>query len=92
MQNITDFPLFLIGAITVILLPGPNSLYCLTVASQRGVRAALQVMAAVFIGDALLMLLAVGGAASLLKTYSLLFVLLKTLGGGYLLYLAWGLL
>lgn len=92
MQNIINFPLFLIGAITVILLPGPNSLYCLSVASQRGIRAAFQVMAAIFVGDALLILLAVGGAASLLQTYPLLFVLFKAFGGGYLLYLAWGLL
>ena len=73
--------------ITVILLPGPNSLYCLTTAGRYGTRAALRVMAAIFIGDSTLMLLATGGAASLLRANPTLFHILQTAGGAYLAYL-----
>ena len=36
MYGIIDFPLYLIGAVTIVLIPGPNSLYCLAVATQQG--------------------------------------------------------
>lgn len=87
MYGIIDFPLYLIGAITIVLIPGPNSLYCLAVATQQGARQAAKVMAAIFIGDSVLILCAVGGAASLLKSHPLLFGALKCAGGLYLAYL-----
>ena len=87
MYGIIDFPLYLIGAITIVLIPGPNSLYCLAVATQQGARQAAKVMAAIFIGDSVLILCAVGGAAPLLKSHPLLFGALKCAGGLYLAYL-----
>ncbi len=87
MYGIIDFPLYLIGAITIVLIPGPNSLYCLAVATQQGARQAAKVMAAISIGDSVLILCAVGGAASLLKSHPLLFGALKCAGGLYLAYL-----
>jgi leucine efflux protein len=39
MFGITDLGTFVAAAIFIILLPGPNSLYVLSVAAQRGVRA-----------------------------------------------------
>lgn len=38
MFGITDLPTYAIGAAAIILLPGPNSMYCLTVAGQYGVK------------------------------------------------------
>ena len=73
MYGIIDFPLYLIGAVTIVLIPGPNSLYCLAVATQQGARQAAKVMAAIFLGDSVLILCAVGGAASLLKSNPVLF-------------------
>ena len=87
MYGIIDFPLYLIGAVTIVLIPGPNSLYCLAVATQQSARQAAKVMAAIFIGDSVLILCAVGGAASLLKSHPLLFGALKCAGGLYLAYL-----
>ena len=87
MYGIIDFPLYLIGAVTIVLIPGPNSLYYLAVATQQGARQAAKVMAAIFIGDSVLILCAVGGAASLLKSHPLLFGALKCAGGLYLAYL-----
>jgi leucine efflux protein len=37
--GITDFWTFVLGTIFIVLLPGPNSMYVLSVAAQRGVRA-----------------------------------------------------
>ena len=87
MYGIIDFPLYLIGAVTIVLIPGPNSLYCLAVATQQGTRQAAKVMAAIFLGDSVLILCAVGGAASLLKSNPVLFGILKSAGGLYLAYL-----
>ncbi|MCL6263587.1 leucine efflux protein LeuE [Craterilacuibacter sp. RT1T] len=84
MLGITDPLTYLIGTIFIILLPGPNSLYVLSVAGQRGVRAGFQGALGVFVGDAILMLAAATGAASLLKANPMLFVLLKYSGGAYL--------
>ena len=55
MFGITDLGTFFAAAVFIILLPGPNSLYVLSVAAQRGVRAGYTAACGVFVGDALLM-------------------------------------
>lgn len=87
MFGITDFPAYLLGAVAIILLPGPNSLYCLSTAAQYGKRAAAKVIAAIFIGDTILIMLTVLGATSVLHAFPNLFTALKWLGGAYLAYL-----
>ena len=47
MFGITDLPTYIIGTIAVILLPGPNSMYCLAMAGQHGVRAAYRSVAGI---------------------------------------------
>jgi leucine efflux protein len=37
MLGITDITTYLIGTIIIVLLPGPNSMYVLSVAAQRGI-------------------------------------------------------
>jgi leucine efflux protein len=83
---------YLLGTLIVILLPGPNSLYVLATASQRGVRAGYRAAAGVFLGDLALMLAAMLGVSSLLKAYPALFVIFKYAGGGYLVYLGAGMI
>lgn len=85
--GVIHLPTYLIGAVIVILLPGPNSLFVLSTAARRGVRAGYRAACGVFIGDAVLMVLASAGVASLLKAYPALFTLLKCSGGAYLAYL-----
>lgn len=87
MFGITDMTTYVIGVIAVILLPGPNSIYVLTTAAQQGVRRGYAAACGVFVGDAVLMLLATLGAATVLKTAPQLFLILKTVGGVYLAYL-----
>jgi leucine efflux protein len=85
-------PTYLAGLLLIILLPGPNSLYVLSVAARRGVRTGYKAAAGVFTGDAVLMTLAAAGAGALLQTSPLLFGVVKLLGAGYLTWLAVGML
>ncbi|WP_084961258.1 leucine efflux protein LeuE [Thermoactinospora rubra] len=82
--GITDIWTYVIGAFLIILLPGPNSLYVLSQAAQRGVRHGYRAAAGVFVGDTVLMALAAAGAASVLKSNALLFTIVKYAGAGYL--------
>lgn len=87
MFGITDLTTYVIGAIAVILLPGPNSLFCLTTSAKQGVKAGYQVMLGILVGDSILMLATVFGAGALLKLYPALFYIIKIIGGLYLAYL-----
>lgn len=82
--GVTDLWTYVLGALGIILLPGPNSLYVLAVATGRGIRAGYQGAFGVFLGDTILLLLTALGAASLLRTYPALFMLVKYAGAGYL--------
>lgn len=75
---------YLAGVVVVILLPGPNSLYVLSVAAQRGVRHGYAGACGVFLGDTILMTLAAAGVASLLHAQPALFFVVKYLGAAYL--------
>ena len=92
MLGVTDLPTYLAGLILIVLLPGPNSLYVLSVAARSGTRTGYKAAAGVFTGDAVLMLLAAAGAASLLQTNELLFSVVKFAGAAYLVWMAIGML
>ena len=90
--GITDLGTYVLGTIFIVLLPGPNSLYVLSVASQRGVRAGYLGACGIFVGDAILMVLSATGVASLLQASPALFMVLKYVGAAYLAWLGIGLL
>ncbi|MFD9791882.1 leucine efflux protein LeuE [Streptomyces sp. NPDC059070] len=92
MLGVTDLPTYLMGLVLIILAPGPNSLYVLSVAARRGVRAGYVAAAGVWTGDTVLMTLSALGAASLLQTTPLLFAVVKYAGAGYLCWMAIGML
>lgn len=92
MLGVVDLPTFIAGLVVMILLPGPNSLYVLATASRSGARPAYAASAGVWTGDAVLMVLAVAGVASVLQAHPLLFGVIKFLGAGYLGWLGIGLL
>jgi len=92
MLGVTDLPTYLAGLVLIILLPGPNSLYVLSVAARKGTRTGYKAAAGVFTGDTVLMTLAALGAASLLQTTPLLFMIVKYAGAGYLAWMAYGML
>ncbi|MET9389973.1 leucine efflux protein LeuE [Streptomyces sp. NPDC006624] len=92
MFGVIDLPTYLAGLVLIILLPGPNSLYVLSVAARRGVRAGYTAAAGVWCGDAVLMTLSAAGVASLLQANAVLFGIVKYAGAGYLTWLALGML
>ncbi|KOG41668.1 leucine efflux protein LeuE [Streptomyces decoyicus] len=92
MLGITDLSTYLVGLALIILLPGPNSLYVVSVAARRGPRVAYRAAAGVLCGDTVLMTLSAGGVASLLQTSPVLFAVVKFAGAGYLTWLAVGML
>ena len=57
MLGVVDLGVFIAGTVAVVLLPGPNSLYVLTVETRSGVRRGYAGACGVFTGDAVLMLL-----------------------------------
>ncbi len=87
MFGITDLGTYIIGVIAVILLPGPNSMFCLSAATQYGIRSAYVTVAAIVLGDSILMLASVFGAGALLRTNPQLFIWFKYIGATYLAYI-----
>lgn len=92
MLGVIDLPTYLAGLILIVLLPGPNSLYVLSVAARRGVRSGYTAAAGVWCGDTVLMTLSAAGVASLLQGNAVLFGIVKYAGAGYLSWLAIGML
>ena len=87
MFGITDIYAYLLGALLIILLPGPNSLYCLSVSASQGKQAGLWAMVGILVGDTVLILATVLGVGTLLKLYPSVFFAIKLVGGSYLAYL-----
>ncbi len=87
MFGITDLVTFTIGSILIILLPGPNSLYVMSIATRYGVKIGYIGALGVFLGDCILILCTVLGAATLLNTFPWVFITLKIIGALYLSYL-----
>lgn len=85
--GITDLWTYVLGTVFIVLLPGPNSLFVLATAAQRGIASGYQAACGVFLGDTVLMTLSAIGIASLLRTEPLFFVMLKYLGAAYLCWL-----
>lgn len=92
MLGVIDLPTYLAGLVLIVLLPGPNSLYVLSVAARRGVRTGYTAAAGVWCGDTVLMTLSAAGVASLLQANAVLFSIVKYAGAGYLTWLAVGML
>jgi leucine efflux protein len=92
MFGVINYGTYVAGALLIVLLPGPNSMYVLSIAARKGVRTGFRAAAGVFAGDTTLIVLTSLGAASLLRTTPLIFDAVKLLGAGYLLYLGYGML
>ncbi|MFF3017074.1 leucine efflux protein LeuE [Streptomyces sp. NPDC057939] len=92
MLGVTDLPTYLAGLVLIVLLPGPNSLYVLSVAARSGVKEGYKAASGVFTGDTVLMVLTAAGAGALLQASPLVFTVVKFLGAGYLGWLAVGMM
>ncbi|EDW6987744.1 leucine efflux protein LeuE [Salmonella enterica subsp. enterica serovar Ohio] len=85
--GVLNYWTYLVGAIFIVLVPGPNTLFVLKNSVGRGVKGGYLAACGVFIGDAILMFLAYAGVATLIKTTPVLFNIVRYLGAFYLLYL-----
>ncbi|MEU6145501.1 leucine efflux protein LeuE [Streptomyces sp. NPDC047081] len=92
MFGVIDLPTYLAGLVLIVLLPGPNSLYVLSVAARKGIRTGYTAAAGVWCGDTVLMTLSAAGVASLLQANAVLFGIVKYAGAGYLTWLAIGMM
>ncbi|MFI6508078.1 leucine efflux protein LeuE [Streptosporangium sp. NPDC050855] len=90
--GIVDIWTYVVGAFFIVMLPGPNSLYVLGLAAQHGVRQGYRGAMGVFLGDAVLMVLAAAGAASLLTSTPILFAVVKYAGAAYLVWIGFQML
>ncbi|MEU6430926.1 leucine efflux protein LeuE [Microbispora sp. NPDC046973] len=90
--GITNIWTYIAGSFLIILLPGPNSVFVLSTAAQRGVRQGYRAAAGVFAGDSVLMFLSAAGVASLLKSTPVLFSIVKYSGAIYLAWIGFGML
>jgi leucine efflux protein len=90
--GVTDLWTYVIGAFGIILLPGPNSLYVLSVATARGMRVGFQGAYGVFVGDTILLVCTGLGAAGVLRTYPAMFMVVKYFGAAYLTWMGLNLL
>ncbi|MFB7473022.1 leucine efflux protein LeuE [Kitasatospora sp. NPDC056184] len=92
MLGVNDLATYVLGALVIVLLPGPNSLYVLSVAARKGVRTGYRAAAGVFVGDFTLISLTALGAASLLEANPAVFAMVKFGGAAYLLWIGIGML
>ncbi|MER5639381.1 leucine efflux protein LeuE [Kitasatospora sp. NPDC002227] len=92
MFGVNNLATYVLGALVIVLLPGPNSLYVLSVAARRGARTAFRAAAGVFVGDFTLISLTALGATSLLKANPAVFAVVKFGGAAYLLWIGFGML
>ncbi|WP_329565311.1 leucine efflux protein LeuE [Kitasatospora sp. NBC_01266] len=92
MLGVTGLATYTLGALIIVLLPGPNSIYVLSVAARKGIRTGYRAAAGVFLGDFTLITLTSLGAASLLKANPEAFAVVKFGGAAYLLWIGFGML
>jgi len=90
--GIIYFPSYLMGAILIILLPGPNSLYVLALSAEQGWRKGVWASAGIVVGDAIIMLSVALGAATVLASSPLTYSALRLLGAAYLAWLGLGII
>jgi threonine/homoserine/homoserine lactone efflux protein len=84
-----DLFTFLLAVLLLELTPGPNMAYLAALALSRGRAAGLIATAGVALGLAVHAVVAGLGAGVLIQQYPLLYEVLRWVGVGYLLYLAW---
>jgi leucine efflux protein len=88
--GIIHFSSYVLGAILIILLPGPNSLYVLALSAEQGWRKGIWASAGIVVGDAILMLSVALGAATVLASSPLTYSALRLMGAAYLAWLGLG--
>jgi len=90
--GVLNYLTYFIGTILIILLPGPNSLYVLSLSARQGARLGWSALLGILVGDSILMLATALGAVSLLIAYPAVFLIIKYAGAAYLMYIGYNLI
>ncbi|GLS92117.1 leucine efflux protein [Psychromonas marina] len=90
--GVLNYVTYFIGTLLIVLLPGPNSLYVLSLSAQQGARLGWSALVGILVGDSLLMLATALGAVSILITYPAVFMIIKYAGAAYLIYIGYNLI
>ena len=69
-------------------IPGPGVAALVGQSMGRGLKAALFLLAGIILGDVVYLTVAIAGLAAIAKTFASVFLLVKMLGGAYLIYLS----
>jgi threonine/homoserine/homoserine lactone efflux protein len=80
---------YTLAAATIILIPGPTSLFVLSQALGHGPRTALVCLLGVALGDAVALTVSFAGLGALLAASANLFNAMKLAGAAYLFWLGW---
>ncbi|HMP40140.1 MAG TPA: LysE family translocator [Roseiflexaceae bacterium] len=78
---------FVMASVVMLVIPGPTILTVISYSLAHGRRANIPLVAAVALGDSTALLLSLLGLGALLAASAFWFTVVKTIGGGYLLYL-----
>jgi len=86
-MNLHMWIAFIAASAVMLVIPGPTVLLVIGDALANGSKRAWATVAGVATGDAIAMTLSLAGAGALLRASAAAFMVLKTLGGIYLIYL-----
>ena len=84
-----DILIFALAALVLVITPGPNMIYLISRSLTQGKRAGLISLTGVITGFVFHIVMASAGLTAILFAVPLAYLILKVLGIGYLLYLAW---
>lgn len=90
--GVLNYLTYFIGALFIVLLPGPNSLYVLALSARQGAKLGWAAVFGILLGDAILMLATALGAVSILVSYPAVFMVIKYAGAAYLVYIGFTLI
>jgi threonine/homoserine/homoserine lactone efflux protein len=86
-MNINLLAAFLIGMIILAATPGPGVMASMAKAIAEGFKASLYLIGGLVVGDMIFLLLALFGLSAIAKIMGNLFLLVRIIGGLYLMYL-----
>jgi threonine/homoserine/homoserine lactone efflux protein len=87
MLDMNTLPLFIIAAVTLLLIPGPAVLFVVSRSIHQGRRAGLVSVLGLHVGTSFHILAAVMGLSAVLLSSALAFDIIKYLGAAYLIYM-----
>ena len=89
MLDLTGLYLFFVAAMLLLIVPGPNMLFVTSHALAHGWRGGFAAALGISVADLLMTALVSAGVGALVMSWDPAFDVLRLLGAGYLLWIAW---